>query len=171
MVDTTNATISNQSNSSSRRPIRGFAVAELLIVVVALFILSGLLYVKYAQFALRFRAMEAFSAMTEYHATLEKAYVNSGSYSVSSSDSTCLGAPPMQLNFTFTCDTSSGGSAFVLTATGKNRMAGLVYTIDQQKYKRTIAFPAAWGWSKPVDRWVVSVPSARDTGVNDREAR
>ena len=125
----------------SVRRERGFTLIEILVVLVLIGILTTVALPAYRDYVTRGRLTEAFSGLGSVQTAAEN-------YWNTSSPHTYVGfgrLPPNSTNFTFTLSSATAAS-YTVTATGTGKMAGFVYTIDQNGNRTTTA-PTGWGTS------------------------
>lgn len=131
---------------------KGFTLVELMIVVAVIAILAYVSYPTYASFIARGKIPEATATLSQLRNQLELYYQDNRTYGATSttcgnSDIPATSVNSSSQNFTFSCAQSTGGNdqTYLLTATGKNSMAGYVFTLDYQNQKKTTAFPNVTG--------------------------
>lgn len=125
-----------------QRAQRGFTLMEVLITIVIVGILSAVAIPQYTQYVTRSRTAEAFSALGAAQAAAEQFWSNTRSYANFDTSPTFPTATP---NFTYALS-SADQSGYKITATGRAKMAGFTYTIDQSGTRTTTATPS-WGTS------------------------
>lgn len=125
-----------------KSPQRGFTLMEVLVTVVIVGILSAVAIPAYSAYVTRSRTTEAFTALGAAQANAEQFWSNTRSYSGYDGASAFPAATP---NFTYTLSNATA-STYTITATGRARMAGFVYTIDHNGNRATTA-TAGWGTS------------------------
>lgn len=126
---------------------QGFTLMELLITIVIVGILSAVAVPAYTDYVTRSRTAEAFTALGAAQANAEQFWSNTRSYADYDGAAAFPAATP---NFTYTLSNATS-STFTLTATGRAKMTGFTYTIDQAGARATTATP---GWGTSASCWV-----------------
>lgn len=121
---------------------RGFTLMEVLVTIVIVGILSAVAIPAYSTHVTRSRTTEAFAALGAAQANAEQFWSNTRSYSGYDAAPAFPAATP---NFTYTLGNATA-STYTITATGRAKMAGFAYTIDQNGTRATTA-TAGWGTS------------------------
>ena len=119
---------------------RGFTLLEVLITIVIVGILSAVAVPAYSDHVTRSRTAEAFTALGSAQANAEQFWSNNRTYVGFDASAAFPAATP---NFTYALGNASA-SGYTITATGRSKMAGFTYTIDQNGTRATTATPA-WG--------------------------
>jgi type IV pilus assembly protein PilE len=141
---------------------KGFSLIELMIAVVIISILTSIAIPSYQDYIVRSRIPEATSGMADIRVRLEQFYQDNRSYPIGG----CVVAPtapsatqlsvPAGSSFDFACTATA--TAFSVTASGKNAMAGFSYTLDQQNNRTTtfsgLAASKGWTSAAPNNCWV-----------------
>ncbi|GGX81793.1 prepilin-type N-terminal cleavage/methylation domain-containing protein [Massilia dura] len=118
----------------------GFTLIEVLVTVVIVGILSAVAIPAYSGHVTRSRTAEAFTALGAAQANAEQFWGNNRTYAGYDGASAFPAATP---NFTYALSNATA-STFTITATGRARMTGFTYTIDQNGTRATTA-TAGWG--------------------------
>jgi type IV pilus assembly protein PilE len=127
----------------------GFTLVEAVITLLVLSILGTFAVNSYSAYVKRARAVDALQQLDQYRTHMEKAFQDSGNYGAGA----CAVNPPSGVNsFTFACQLGQNGQAFTATATGSGSVAGYIFSINEQGFQRTEAFPRA---TVPADCWMV----------------
>jgi type IV pilus assembly protein PilE len=129
----------------------GFSLVELMVALTIAAIIAAFAVPAYRDHALRSYLPEMSSGLQLSALRLEQYYQDNRSYR---NGTACGITLPSSERFLFSCSVPPDGQSFLLTATGRDAMAGFAYTIDQQGQTRTISLPAAWG-TAPLDCWVM----------------
>jgi type IV pilus assembly protein PilE len=144
-------------NITSRRPAcagQGFTLIELMIVVAIVAILAAVAMPAYGDYLRRGMLPQAFTHLADLRVKMEQYYQDNRSYGNTGGTACANNNPPTWANFlpagagnfTFSCvlagNSGTGNQSYTLTATGVagTRVAGHVYTINQDNVQRTTAF-------------------------------
>jgi type IV pilus assembly protein PilE len=118
----------------------GFTLMEVLVTIAIVGILSAVAIPAYTDYVTRSRTTEAFTALGAAQANAEQFWSNNRTYAGYNGANAFPAATP---NFTYALSNATA-STFTITATGRARMAGFTYTIDQAGTRATTATPS-WG--------------------------
>ncbi|MBB3221387.1 type IV pilin protein [Pseudoduganella umbonata] len=118
----------------------GFTLIEVLVTIVIVGILSAAAIPAYTDHVIRSRTAEAFTALGAAQANAEQFWSNTRSYADYHRSSAF---PAATANFTYALSNATA-STYTITATGRAKMAGFTYTIDQNGTRATTATPS-WG--------------------------
>ncbi|MGB9991830.1 type IV pilin protein [Massilia sp. SM-13] len=133
-----------------KRVQQGFTLIEVMITVVIVAILSAVALPAYNDYVTRSRLNEAFVALGAAQPVAEQHWSNTRSYA----GFTAADNPSFPKNGTYFDYSISNATAstYTLTATGKGKLAGFAYTIDQNGNRATTSVPT--GWSITAGCWV-----------------
>lgn len=126
-----------------KRMQHGFTLIEVLVTVVIVGILMTVALPVYNDYVIRGRLTEAFSALGTAQPAAEQFWSNNRTYA---GFDTAVNFPASTANFTYALSGATA-SAYTVTATGVGKMAGFVYTIDQNGSRATTGSPSGWGTS------------------------
>jgi type IV pilus assembly protein PilE len=129
-----------------KRVQRGFTLIEIMVSVAIVGILLAVALPAYTDYVVRARLSEAFTALGGAQPAAEQFWSNgSRSYLGFNNSVAFPGTPPSQ-NFTYALSNATA-STYTITATGIGKMAGFVFTINQDGTHATTASPPGWGTS------------------------
>ena len=134
----------------------GFTLVEAVIMLLVMSILTTFAVNSYNSYVKRARAADALEQLDQFRTHMEKAFQDNGNYGVGAC---AVSLPTGVANFAFSCQLAQNGQVFTATATGSGSVAGYMYTINEQGFRRTEAFPAAA--SIPTDCWMVEKDRCR----------
>ncbi len=137
----------------SRR--NGFTLVEAVITLLVLSILTTFAVNSYNAYVKRARAADAIEQLDQFRTHMEKGFQDNGNYGVGAC---AVNLPSGVINFTFFCQLAQNGQAFTANAAGSGSMAGYTFSINDQGFRRTEAFPGA---SVPADCWMVEQDKCR----------
>lgn len=135
------------SGKQAGKTARGFTLIEMMVTVAIVGILSAIAIPSYSAYVIRSRTVEATTVLAGLQPNAEQFWANNRTFA----GMTALTDTP---NFTYAL--TGDASTYTATATGKNKMTGLVYTINQ-KGDRTSTVTATGtfaGWSSSTTCWV-----------------
>lgn len=121
----------------------GYTLIEVMVAVAIVAIVSAVAVPAYTSYVKRGRLTEAFTGLGAGHSAAEQFWANNRTYAGFDAASSFPKAGP---NFTFALSNATA-SAYTLTATGKDTMAGFVYTIDQSGNRTTVSTGDGMGTS------------------------
>ncbi len=119
-----------------KRHARGFTLIEMMVTVAIIGILTAVAVPAYSNYVIRARTAEAFTTLGGLQPQLEQWWANNRTYA---------GYKPIDptANFTYLISGATD-STYVVTAIGKNRMVGFVYTLNQSGTRVTTGVPPGW---------------------------
>jgi type IV pilus assembly protein PilE len=134
-----------------RSSANGFTLIEVMIVVAIIAILGAIAVPAYDDYVRRGRVPDATSGLATKQVQIEQWFQDRRRFDTAPA---CVNDTGNR-NFDFVCNNLTQ-TTYTLTATGKGRMLGFVYTINQAN-ARTSAVPAGIGWTLPVPNncWVM----------------
>jgi type IV pilus assembly protein PilE len=133
------------SRFPAARRTGGFTLIELLIVVAIIAILTAIAVPAYGNYVTRSRLTEAFSGLGSVQTAAEDYWNTKVPHTYEGFNR----LPASSANFTFTL-TSASASAYKVTATGAGKMAGFVYTVDQNGNRTS----ETNGWGSSDTCWI-----------------
>lgn len=133
----------------------GFTLVEAVITLLVLSILATFAVNSYSSYVKRARAVDAVEQLDQFRTHMEKAFQDNGNYGAGGC---AVSLPTGVSSFGFSCQLAQNGQAFSASATGSSSVAGYVFSINEQGFRRTEAFPGA---SVPVDCWMVEKDKCR----------
>ena len=125
-----------------------FTLIEAVVTLVVMSTLCAFAVNSYSSYAKRARAVDALEQLDQFRTHMEKAFQDNGNYGAGAC---AVNLPTGVDKFAFSCQLSQNGQAFAALATGLANMTGYVFSINEQGFRRTEAFPAAVA----ADCWMV----------------
>jgi type IV pilus assembly protein PilE len=128
---------------------KGFTLLELLMVVAVVAILASIAIPAYNDYLTRGNLPEGISALSDGRVKMEQYFQDNRTYAAGTPaangcPSATIPMPASTASFDYACSNLSA-TTYTLTASGKGRAAGFVYTLDQSNTKSTTAAPTGWG--------------------------
>jgi type IV pilus assembly protein PilE len=139
--------------NSQMNKLHGFTLIELMIVVAIVGIIASVAVPNYIDYVRRGRVTDMTSAISDAKLRVEQRYADDRTYN----NAFCAAAAVTISNtdnHTVTCTTPNPFQTFVITGTGKDSIAGFVYTIDETGTKGS-TLGSAWGGGTVAGRWVM----------------
>ena len=133
---------------------RGFTLIEVMIVVAIVGILAAVALPAYSDYITRGRIPDATSNLAAKQTKMEQWFQDNRSYYALNSTTACYVPDDSTTSqyFNFTCTTT--GTTYLLTATGKNAMAGFTYTVNESGVRTTTLTFTGWASHNPNNCWV-----------------
>jgi type IV pilus assembly protein PilE len=135
----------------------GFTLIELMMALVVVAILTAIALPSYTKYVIRGKVPDATSNLATKRVQMEQWFQDNRAYT---GGTACNTDTTSSKNFDFSCPVLTA-TTFTLQATGKNSMAGFVYTVDQNNAKTSVITspPAPSGWvaATPNNCWVTNV--------------
>lgn len=116
----------------------GFTLIELMVVVAVVAILAAVALPSYSRYIVRSRAVDGQTALASFATRMEQRYQDVNNFGA---DGKCGVTPTNATNFDLACTLGSDAQSYVATATGKNGVSGVTYTIDQAGTRKTVQHP------------------------------
>ena len=132
---------------------RGFTLIEIMIVVAMVGILAAIAIPQYGDYVTRSALIEAHAGLADFRVKMEQFYQDNRTYLGGGLNGCGAAAPATAKHFDFAC--AGAAQTYVVTATGKDRTAGFVLTLNEQNIRRTTATKSGWEpGTLPADCWV-----------------
>ncbi|MCI4431223.1 MAG: prepilin-type N-terminal cleavage/methylation domain-containing protein [Burkholderiales bacterium] len=131
----------------------GFTLIELMIAVAVVAILSAIAVPNYTAYVMRGKISEATSRLAVKQVQMEQFFQDNRTYVAGTA---CASDTTSSKFFDFSC-TGAGAPAattFIISAVGKDSMAGFTFTINQSGATTTGAVPSGWTAPSPNTCWV-----------------
>jgi type IV pilus assembly protein PilE len=121
---------------------KGFSLIELMSVVVIIGILASIAFPAYNEYVTRSALSEASSGLADIRVRMEQFFQDNRTYvGADGAGMPCAGATGQ--NFDFSCS-GLGATAYLVTATGKNKGAGFGLTVNEANQQRTTSAKSGW---------------------------
>lgn len=131
-----------------KRRNQGFTLIEIMVAVAIIGVLTAVALPAYNGYVMRGRLVEAFAALSTVQPNAEQFWSNGRTFAAFDGSNAFPAASP---NFTYALSGATA-QAYTVTATGRAKAAGFVYTIDQQGNRATTGVPS--GWTANAGCWV-----------------
>ena len=138
----------------------GFTLIELMIAVVVVAILSSIAIPNYTAYVTRGNITDATSGLSTRQVQMEQFYQDNRTYAPVAPVTNACTADTKAKYFDFSCTGAGAPTAttFIISAVGKNSMAGFKFTIDQNGVRTTLidgaVAPSGWTNPNPNTCWV-----------------
>ena len=135
----------------------GFTIAELLIAVAIVGILTAIAVPQYSSYIMRSRVLDAFAKLSDYSARMEQYFLDRRTYL---DDTGRCGIAPTATagsadSFQVACTATARSFLYTALGLGNKGMSQFVYTIDQTGTRATVSLPS--GWRRTADCWTIRV--------------
>jgi type IV pilus assembly protein PilE len=128
--------------SKFRAVQNGFTLMELMIVVAIMGILASIAIPSYRDYVTKSSLSEASSGLANTRVRMEQCFQDTRAYNNAACDAICANVSGQ--NFDFSCDNRTA-TTYRVIATGKNKAANFVMTVNETNTQATTA--AASGWA------------------------
>jgi len=131
----------------------GFTLIEVMIAVAIVAILSAIAVPNYTAYVMRGKISEATSRLAVKQVQMEQFFQDNRTYVAGTA---CTSDTTSSKFFDFSCTGTGAPSAttFIISAVGKDSMAGFTFTINQSGATTTGAVPSGWTAPSPNTCWV-----------------
>jgi type IV pilus assembly protein PilE len=131
----------------------GFTLIEIMIVVAIVGILAAIAVPMYTDYIIRAQLVEAHAGLSDFRVRMEQFYQDNRTYVGAGLGGCGAAAPAASQNFNFACVPAA--QTYTVTATGINRAAGFVFTLNEQNVRQTTATKSGWApATMPSNCWV-----------------
>ena len=131
----------------------GFTLIEVMITVALIAILAAVALPSYSAYVMRANVTDAARGLADMRLKMEQYFQDERTYVGACAPGTVAPVPDATDKFTFACNPVPTVNSYTIVATGINRMAGFVYTVNQLNLQTTTA-PSTSGWPSCPTRWI-----------------
>ena len=137
------------------KPVRGFSLIELMIVVGIVAILAAIAVPAYRDYVMRGKLAEAYTVLASQRVKMEQYYQDRRTYDGACAAGTVAPAPTGKY-FTYACNIKD--QTYTLTATGitAQGVPDFAFTIDESNNRATAAVHTGWTVPSPNNCWTRS---------------
>ena len=122
---------------------KGFTLIELMIVVAVIGLLAAIAVPNYSDYVTGSSLAEAASGLANKRIGMEQYFQDNRTYVGADGAGFPCAAVTTGANFNFACAVTA--TTYTITATGKNKAASFVMTVNDQDVKRTTSAKSGWG--------------------------
>jgi type IV pilus assembly protein PilE len=133
----------------------GFTLIELMIVVAIIGILATIAYPAFTDYLIRGRIPDATSGLAAKRVELEQFFQDNRTYANAPA---CNADAATSRWFTFSCNGTNNaglGTAYTLTATGRDAMTNFAYTVNQANVRTSAITRSGWNNPNPNNCWAI----------------
>ena len=122
----------------------GFTLIELMIVVAIVGILAAIAVPMYTDYVTRSQLVEGHTGLSDFRVRMEQYFQDNRTYLGPAPGLTGCGAaaPTNAQNFGYVC--AGAAQTYTATATGTGRVAGFVFTVNEQNLRQTTSTYTGW---------------------------
>ena len=137
------------------KPVRGFSLIELMVVVAIAAILASIAVPAYRDYVMRGKLAEAYTVLASQRVKMEQFYQDRRTYDGACNPGT-VAPQPTGKYFTYVC--AINDQTYTLTATGvaSEGVPGFAFTIDQSNNRATTGVYTGWTVPSPNNCWTRS---------------
>jgi type IV pilus assembly protein PilE len=137
------------------KPVRGFSLIEIMVVVAIVAILASIAVPAYRDYVMRGKLAEAYTVLASQRVKMEQFYQDRRTYDGACAAGTVAPAPTGTY-FTYKCDIKD--QTYTITATGVTAQGvpDFAFTIDQSNNRTTAATHSGWSYPSPNNCWIRS---------------
>ncbi len=131
----------------------GFTLIEIMIVVAIVGVLAAIAIPQYGDYVTRSALIEAHAGLADFRVKMEQFYQDNRTYLGGGLNGCGAAVPAAAKHFDYSC--AGAAQTYVVTATGKDRAAGFVLTLNEQNVRQTTATKSGWApGALPASCWV-----------------